>query len=703
MARNQIKLGADVSSIKRSIIDLSRTLDQTLSQGKSVKIFDDKTVQFMKEGSKQALNGLQEQMQKLTEEADRYKNEIAAANNNDQEAMRLKKELLRIETERARTQKEITDLQDAQQNIERSQSGGLRGGFYNAGRQLQQIPGLGGLGRMMSGGGGMLMRLAPLMAVGFAALRGRQAFNAYRQDEGGLETSLGLRARRVNPVFGFQARGFNQLGFSAREAREAQRQSIDIFGRAGSTSDAVMRRAEFARGTGINLQQLQGSFGALRPMTNMERVNRAFEEFRAQVLAKGIEEQLEPYLNSAVELLSAINQDGLGLNNEAMAALFAVAQQNNMAPEQAARLIGGLDQAVRGSSGANQAFFMEAFGRQGIGSGILGGTMEATRQGIFGGNMDVLRQQLNPEDLQALQAFNIVGENMSDQKITGILDALESAVQRSGAANLGENQQRFVRGGIAAEAFGLPSVVEGMRAIRMMEQIQGARTSEEEVAARRELEQFMDDPTGEKAFREKITEIFNTTEGQLVTLNKTAQDIHEQIAKNVAPALIPLSRAVQMLEELLTLSPNSRIANFLGGGLFNIFGAFGGNDNSGSVNLPRPNIPEISREQIEEMTQQQRQEFRERLQNNIRNFRDQTDMSLEEFARRRGANVDQMSSSDLQGQYGAEFERISRYNQESIEMMRQQLEVFNQTLSEMRMMNKELRKPKNTNNIGSRR
>lgn len=586
MARNQIKLGADVTSIKRSITDISRTIDKELTRKQGVELFDRETKKFLTEEAGRALKGMQEHMEKLNTQSEKYKSELKDSTKSMEDQIRIRKDLLRVEQQRVDTQKSISRLQKDQQFLAGGAMPGTRGqGAGFLGRmsdKVGNVPILGGLARGAARLGPWgLLAAGGVAAGGFAVTRAMQGFGQYEQT---LDERLNLRARGVRGVQG-QVPALQRLGYSPNEIIQAQGQGLDVFGRTGVETgqagrNALQTRMAFARFAGVDAGRLTETFAGTQAAGGFKQANRVEAEFMGTIIAGDLEEAIGPYLEATASLLEQINEDGLGLTAPAIQGIAAIAQQGQVfSPQQAARMISGIDEAIRGAEGDQAAFYMSAFARQGIGGRTLGGAEAAMRGGLFGGNLNRLQDiGIDPSVTGAYQRLGLADvegatgrESVPFRRVQGILETIQDFTRNVVGEGPGEGateaeRQRFQEQQVVAQdammsrVFGIQNPLEARQAFRQLQIMRDAlEEGDTETAqeARTKLEELTTDP--EQRFQNKLTELMESQDGQLKTATANLIAINQQLGERITPIMIAIREAMASASETI-----NNVAGFFG-------------------------------------------------------------------------------------------------------------------------------------------
>jgi hypothetical protein len=543
MSNSRIKIGADVSDIKKSIFDLSRTIDKNLTRRQAFKLFDDDTRKFIKEEAGKAMEAMSEHMTKISKQSAEYRTQLERGNISEKEALRIKKEIIRIEKERATIQKDINRLQKEPGAMEGMVQGAK--GAFGRGRIGRGLGALHSRGGMLGGLAGGIARMGPmgllgagaLAAGGFALSRGREGFQAF---EGQASERLQMRARGIRDVMG-RNQALQGLGYSPQDIIGTQRQALGVFGTQGAQADATQRRMEFSRFAGVDPEEMQQTFSGSQSAGGFRVADRTFEEFRATILANKLEEAIGPYMEATSDLLGEINRDGLTLTSGAIQALSAIAGRGEIvSQQQAARILGSVDQRIRGATGDQAAFFMTAFARQGLGGGMLGGAQEAMQLGLFGASEQRLRdlQEAGIMDERTIQLYRNMGLS-GDQgglqtRVEGIQKELDRVSQQFGPED--SDQKRLAEGFVLQKMLGTGSALAGFEAFGALQKAAAAEDPESRQKFLDQLKDVTQDP--ELRFREKLTSLMDNVDGNIVSIAATGEAVKQELGQRVAPTMM---------------------------------------------------------------------------------------------------------------------------------------------------------------------
>src|SRR5690606_39539345 len=128
-----------------------------------------------------------------------------------------------------------------------------------------------------------------------------------------------------------------RVGLTEQEMIQRRVEATAILGRQGTSQQDEMRKASFERAFGLEGGTMTSISARLRGSFGGQGANEAQMKLQASILAAGIEDAIGPYLESATQLLSAINDTGTQQTAE-MTALFAqLTKDGEITPELIAR------------------------------------------------------------------------------------------------------------------------------------------------------------------------------------------------------------------------------------------------------------------------------------------------------------------------------------------------------------------------------
>lgn len=549
-----IKINADITGFKKDILGLGRAI-KDVSDRHKLQILDKESREFLEKGFDRALNGMKKHTEDLLRRNEEINKVLKAGTAEEKARIKLERESITNLKKIAETEKDITRLKREQQAISResSRSGQFMGGLrQGTGGLLSKIPGIGKLGGMGILGGAGAMLGGGLMAGGAAAMaRGVQGFNLF---DAGKQQRIDLMGRGFR---GTDVSGMNEelqgLGLRPGQVRAMRMEMTDVFGREGAGDKDIRGLQGTARGLGIDPSQITGAVRGVRAQAGIGAAQKTFAQLQATLMATELKGSIGPFLDTAAQMLTQINEDGIGLEGAALGALSNLVNQGVGGSEQRiANTLTGLDQSIRGATGERAAFFMSALAGEGIGAGTIGGAQLGMQMGLFGGGAEDLRQEglLSPGEIKELEGQGIAGGDEMFRRRAGAISGKfrEVAGGQSVAAQM-----------LIANQLTGKSGTEGLRAMRLMEKAADPQTSKENrKKIQKELNE-MGKPVEERMLS-NLEEINNSISGQLDISQSLKEAGLEQLGERVAPIAITINELLAVTDKGM-----SQIIKLLGG------------------------------------------------------------------------------------------------------------------------------------------
>jgi hypothetical protein len=494
MANNSIRVSADTSEFKKSILDLSRSLKSLSSSKLSLISADDK--KFFKTEFKKEL-GL-------------MKDRLIANRNEIKKMVDEQKKLTRGTAEELEQRKKILDAYKTQTKLSKEYGDLNKATTGNAG----------GFGGMLKGG------LAGLAAatIGYGLTRSVQAAGQYNSGVGNRVRLKGLGVNTENFGTAGQQAG---AGLSEQEVIDRVVKATAVLGRHGSNVENEIQKAMFERSFGLQGGTMTNVSGALRANFGGKGANDAQMKLQATILASGIEDALGPYLDTMTNLLNSINENGMTDTSQITDMMARIVAEGSRTPEQVSKLFQGLNEGIKNSSGEQNAFMQTAFARAGIGGGTLGGTDFALRSGgLFGLNSkDLLNKGYNPQ----------LVENYGKQGITDNFSGRSSAflnqIKRSAGVGMNQNLSGITNtntaesvGRLTGSAFGIKDPQQAFEAALMLEKVKKGTMTEKDF--NKKLQDMQKDPQ-----LQRLDKINDSLAGQTDVLNKMLENQMEALGK----------------------------------------------------------------------------------------------------------------------------------------------------------------------------
>lgn len=505
---NSLKISADTSEAKKSILGLGKEIMNL--KGSKVQVFSADERKFIKTEMGREISRMKQKLKDNREEIKKAMVEQQKMVEGSKEELEMRKKILDAYKTQAKLARELGQAQKSQSSVD-SNGGGMLGGLM---KFAKAIPGL-----------------AAVAAIGYAVSKGTRANDQYVQ---GAPNRNRLKGLGVDDTSFGSAESLARVGLTEQDLIQRRIDATSILGRSGTSNDTEMRKAGFERAFGLDSGKMTGIAGQLRGQLGGSGATDAQMKLQASVFAAGIEDAVGPYLESAVQLLTSINENGTSNTAELTAMLAQLTKDGQRTPEQLAKMFGGIDSSVRGASGEQSAFLQSAFARSGIGGGTLGGTkFSMASGGIMGLNREQLEKRgYNKELLDNMEQsgmFSGVG------KRTG---AILDQVRSSGGLKPGEaisgvkDTDRMVGlGNLASSALGIKDPSQAFDALMMMEKVQNKQMSQKDFDKRMTEMQEGNDPS-----LKRLDNINGTLAGQTELLRSINTNLMESLGKQAVVA-----------------------------------------------------------------------------------------------------------------------------------------------------------------------
>ena len=550
----KIKIDGDVSGLKKSILDITKDV-KALGKSK-IALFDKDQKDFLSKEAKSHIAG-------ITKELDKNKKEIAGA-------LKLQKQQTKSVAEEVRKREKVTklvqkqvELQKELQQMQKASStlSGSGGGMGGGGGFMGKMRGLKGMGGMMGGLSRMAHPLGIAAAVGgFGISRGVKVGGVFKE---GMSDRMALRGRGVGDMDLEDRERATGAGLNSQTMRRARLSSMDVFGEKGSTQAAVTQRAEVERNFGIESGTLRGLGGQMRGQMGGEGADKAVMTIQAGLIASGITDEIGPYLETAANMLTALNENGFSFNDSAMAVLNNLTREG-VAAERAGKMIGGVDKSIRGSSGEANAFFQEVFRGAGVGGNTVGSLQAGIRSGgLFGADLD--KSNLSSTDRAAFGEMGIGGRtgqkvaastiNKLDQMF-GTDSDIDKLLNGSDSEQQAGATRRLQRNNFIMNTFGLDNEVQGAEVNKMLKEMADPDTSKKRQKELKDKIKNMSDGNSELG---NLKLINKSTAGSWDVLKNLHRSIQDELGGKVAPALMSIDKTLMKIDMAL-----SAMLNFLG-------------------------------------------------------------------------------------------------------------------------------------------
>ena len=508
---SQLKISADTSEVKKSILDIGKSMKDL--KGSKVQVFSNEDKKFIKTEMRKEVALMK---QKLKENRDEINKMISA-----------QKDLTAGSKEELENRKKILDAYKVQAKLAGQLSKTQKAAAGGGG--VDQAQG-GMLGNLMAFAK-MIPGLAAVATIGYAVSKGVQANDQYVAGAGNRNRLKGLGVDEDS--FG-SPDALARVGLSEQDMIQRRIDATSVLGRAGTSNQTEMQKAAFERAYGLEGGTMTGIAGSFRGQMGGAGATDAQMKLQSSVMAAGIEDAIGPYLESAVQLLTSINENGTTNTAEMTAMLAQLTKDGQRTPEQMAKMFGGMDSSVRGATGEQSAFLQTAFARAGIGGGTIGGTkFSMASGGIMGMDRAALEKRGYNKDLldnmESQGMFSGVGSRTG-----AILDQIKS----SGGLKPGQSisgitdvNQMVGMGNLASSALGIKDPSQAFDALQMLEKVQNKQMSQKDFNQKMQEMQEGQDPTVKR-----LDKINSSLSGQTEVLRNINKNLMENLGKEAVVA-----------------------------------------------------------------------------------------------------------------------------------------------------------------------
>ena len=483
-----LKISANTSEVKKSLLDLSRDVRNV---GKTkVSVFSDDDKKFIRTELKKELEGMKAQFRANKDEIAKLVKEQQSLEKGTKAELEARKKILEAYRQQARLAKQMGEVEGAG-DVGGKGIGNLLGGLGKGGG------GFGGFGKNLLGSFGGPAGLALAAAYGVA---GKKTWDAGRAFVGEAPSRVRLQGMGIQAgPENLNSEQLAEAGLSEMDLVNRRAQAASRLGRQGASRGSILQQARFERAYGLEEGSMTNVATSLRSTFGGRGADVAQAKIQASIQAAGIEDGLAPYLETMTDLLSDINSNGV-TNSTEMISLFAqMAKDGKRTPELIADTFKGVNQAVKGSSGEANAFFLTAFARAGIGRGRIGSTqLNLESGGLFGLDKGEIAKQNNPALVSQMEGAGYF------QGVGARSGALLNQFKRSAGMREGQNisditdlDQKERMTMLANSAFGTKGE-SGWQALQTLESVkQGLMTAKEGSKKLEEL-QAGDDPVSKR-------------------------------------------------------------------------------------------------------------------------------------------------------------------------------------------------------------
>jgi len=317
-----------------------------------------------------------------------------------------------------------------------------------------------------------------------------------------------------------------------------------------------MQRAGFERNFGVQEGTLSGMGGQLRGVMGGKGADKSVMAIQAALISSGITDEIGPYLETTANMLTQLNERGFTFDDSALA-LFNAITDRNQNIERTNRLIGNVDQGIRGSTGESNAFFQTAFGKAGIGGGTIGGAQAAIRTGgLFGMNLEKNPLLQGTADAGAFKAMGIGGKTMQRvaQATVGMLDQMfgsESEIQnqlKDPKTRQAGAQRQMSRQRLIMRTFGLTDEGQAAEVNQLLREAAKPATSDKRQGDIQKRLKNIKDGNTELG---NLKAINTSNAGILDMLKNKKLTVEDSIGAQMAPVMISMRDSLLSIDKLI--------------------------------------------------------------------------------------------------------------------------------------------------------
>ena len=242
------------------------------------------------------------------------------------------------------------------------------------------------------------------------------------------------------------------------------------------------------------------------------------------IIANGMEDAIAPYLESMTSVLKDIDEHGMANGANIIAAFGQLASLGTRTPEQLAQLMGGIDGAIKGSSGEANAFFQQAF--RGFGNGTIGATkLNTSAGGLFGLSREGMADKgySNAE----ISSFGRMGMFANGSQRAGAI--MEQLGLKDASLSSLNDSQRVGAAQMGNRLFGTQGM-GGYESLKILEQLKNGDITQSTADKRLKAIKENEDPVVQK-----LNKLNSTTHGQTQILEMIQANTLEALGGHLMP------------------------------------------------------------------------------------------------------------------------------------------------------------------------
>lgn len=512
---SKLKISGDVSNVKKSILDLGKDL-KNLGRTK-ISVFNERDRKFIKEEMNKELGTMKSKLMENRAEIGKLVKEQMKLDRGSKAELEHRQKILATYKQQTKLAQQMDQMQ----------------------KRRKELGGFGGMGGSTGGSGGIAGVLGKLggfagaSALALGALAVTRGYQGAQQYAGGARNRVRLKGLGVGEDSFGSPEELASAGLTEQDVIKRRIKQTALLGRAGGSQESVMGQAKFERAFGLEEGSMMNVSGALRGQMGGAGADQTQMKLQAAVMATGIEDALGPYLESATDLLSDINKNGM-TNTDEMIRIFSVmVKTGQRTPEQIAEAFKGIDHAVKGATGEANAFFQTAFSRGGIGGGTIGATRLAMSSGgITGLNENELAQRgYNPELIKNMKGAGFMSG--TGERTGAVLDQFKKSAGLSAGKSISDVKDLNTMVGLSQMANSVLGTegLGGFDALKMMEQVQNKQMSQKQFDSKLQDMKDKKDPA-----LDRLNKINESLAGQTTILRDINTNLLESLGKSTVKA-----------------------------------------------------------------------------------------------------------------------------------------------------------------------
>ena len=503
----KIKISADTTPIKKSILDISKEIEKITKGGKDASLISEKERKFITVDMNRAIKDMHANFAKNQREIVKLNKEATKLVKGTKEELRLRKQINGAYRVQSRLSKEIAQVERA-----KSQMGGA-GGYGGAGGMMAMMKNPAIAAAMMIGGAG----------IG-AAFKGSAQYRRGTADRVRLH-GLGVDGGN-EPDGGSLARA----GLTPQEYNKRRLRSVGQLGRGSEGS--LMQQSRFERSRGLEGGSLLNASTSMRANFGGKGADNTQMKLQASIFGAGIEDALAPYLEATTTMLNEINENGITQTDGLLNAMSILTKSGERTPEQIAKVFTTISGSIKGASGEQSAFLQSAFAKGGVGGGKIGATRLAMESGgLFGLDEKALKVRgYSTEQITSLRESKLTGS--ASERMGGILS------QAKASGGMGQNDQ-FSNVTDVSQMAGLSQMgnsvfgttgLQGFDALQLLEKVQNKDMTQVDFEAKiKEMKE-----SGPEV--DRLNDINSTLAGSSTISQNILDVLRESVGKHAEPS-----------------------------------------------------------------------------------------------------------------------------------------------------------------------